>query len=345
MGLNPAPHPAQVIELPAVPGLTRLYGKAIAPSPAAAATAVASAVATKLPFGAKAQPVVEASTLRLPELTLMARGVKGEGGRLVDYQRLVGEPTNNMLPAGYVHVLGFPLAMALMVRADFPLPVLGMVHLKNRVTMTRAIRAHESLDILAWAQNLSGHAKGTTVELVVEAQVDGDVVWRGVSTYLAKGKYLLGRGDVDGAGVDGTGAAAREFIAPLPTGRWELGSGVGRAYAAVSGDRNPIHMSALSAKPFGFKRAIAHGMYTGARALAQARPLRPEAFDWTIEFARPVLLPGTVDVSIRAADAGGGDGGGAGSEADGGATSGIVTYAGWNGRTGKPHFTGTITAR
>jgi len=338
MGLNPAARPAQVIELPAVPGLTGLYGKAIAPSPAAAASAVAaavaSAVATKLPFGAKAQPVVEASTLRLPELTLMARGVKGEGGRLVDYQRLVGEPTNDVLPAGYVHVLGFPLAMALMVRTDFPLPVLGMVHLKNRVTMTRAIGAHESLDILAWAQNLSGHAKGTTVELVVEAQVDGDVVWRGVSTYLAKGKYLLGRGDVDGAEV--AGAEAREFVAPLPTGRWELGGGVGRAYAAVSGDRNPIHMSALSAKPFGFKRAIAHGMYTGARALAQARPLRPEAFDWTIEFARPVLLPGTVDVSIRAADAGG--------EAGGGATSGIVTYAGWNGRTGKPHFTGTITA-
>jgi len=41
------------------------------------------------------------------------------------------------------------------------------------------------------------------------------------------------------------------------------------------------------------------------------------------------------DSFIAEADAGGGAG----------AASGIVTYAGWNGRTGEPHFTGTITAR
>ena len=50
---------------------------------------------------------------------------------------------------------------------------------------------------------------------------------------------------------------------------WSLPASASRAYAAVSGDVNPIHMSALTAKAFGFPRAIAHGMYTAARALSE----------------------------------------------------------------------------
>ena len=69
----------------------------------------------------------------------------------------------------------------------------------------------------------------------------------------------------------------------------------------MSGDRNPIHTSALGAKAFGFPRAIAHGMYTAARALAEAGPRRGDAYDWTVSFAKPVLLPSTVDVALRPA--------------------------------------------
>lgn len=317
--LTPASRPSRVVELPSVPGLTALYGKAVLPSP----RDIAGAVSSKLPFGKSAVPTVEASTLRLPDVTYLVRGVKGEPSHIVDYQRLLGEPVSDALPAGYVHVLGFPVAMALMVSAEFPLPVMGMVHLRNSVSVARTISTGEQLNILAWAQNMTGHAKGTTVELVVEAYADEEVVWRGVSTYLAKGKYLVGRGDESGQ-ID-----RAEFSAPLPTGRWQLGGSIGRQYAAVSGDRNPIHMSALTAKAFGFPRAIAHGMYTAARALSEAGRMRPDAYEWTVEFAKPVLLPGKVDVSIR------GDAGVGG--------TGAVTYAGWNGKSGKVHFTGKIT--
>jgi acyl dehydratase len=43
----------------------------------------------------------------------------------------------------------------------------------------------------------------------------------------------------------------------------------GRAYAALSGDRNPIHLSALTSQLFGFKRPIAHAMYLVARLEAE----------------------------------------------------------------------------
>lgn len=47
---------------------------------------------------------------------------------------------------------------------------------------------------------------------------------------------------------------------PNPTALWQLGVDTGRAYASVSGDFNPIHLSVLSAKALGMRRSIAHGM-------------------------------------------------------------------------------------
>src|SRR5699024_4964379 len=123
-----------------------------------------------------------------------------------------------------------------------------------------------------------------------------EVAWRGVSTYLAKGRTLPGIPEA----VE-TPRAGEEWPEglPEPSAQWRLGAGTGRAYADVSGDRNPIHLGALPAKAFGFPRAIAHGMYTAARALTEVTVDRPEAFTWQVAFGKPVLLPGTVSFASR----------------------------------------------
>jgi acyl dehydratase len=72
----------------------------------------------------------------------------------------------------------------------------------------------------------------------------------------------------------------------------------GRRYAAIAGDLNPIHQHALLARPFGFKRAIVHGTWTLARALAIAGLPRSAAFNLNARFRRPVSLPS--DVMVRA---------------------------------------------
>jgi acyl dehydratase len=79
------------------------------------------------------------------------------------------------------------------------------------------------------------------------------------------------------------------------TGEWRLGGDLGRRYASVSGDRNPIHMHALTAKPLGFRHAIAHGMWTKARCLAALESRLPEAFSVEVGFRKPIFLPGTVE--------------------------------------------------
>jgi len=288
----------RTVELPAVPGLGGLYARG-------AATSGRSAVTRRL--RPSDHPIAT-----LPDAAYAVRGVRADAAHLTAYQHLLGEAATDALPAGFVHVLAFPVATALMTRPDFPLPLLGMVHLANTVTQHRAIRLGESLDVRAWAQDLRPHRTGTQVDLVTEVSAADEVVWRGTSTYLAKG-----------AGATGADDEREAFVAPVPTGQWRLAADTGRRYAAVSGDRNPIHLSALSAKALGFPRAIAHGMYTASRALADVGAARGEAFVWTAEFSKPVLLPSAPNVRITH-DAGG------------------FAYTVWRPGSTAPHLTGRV---
>ncbi|WP_226761316.1 MaoC/PaaZ C-terminal domain-containing protein, partial [Arthrobacter sp. SO3] len=259
----------------------------------------------------------------LPETRHEVRDVKAAVENLTAYQHLIGETASDVLPAGFVHALAFPLAMSVMNRDDFPLPLLGMIHLENRVVQSAPIRFTEALDIQAWAQNLRGHRSGSQLDLVTEVRGAGedDVRWRGVSSYLAKGVFL--------PGIDKSTAAAvpAGFSAPDPTALWQLGVDTGRAYAAVSGDFNPIHLSVLSARALGLRRSIAHGMYLASRALADVGAAKGDAFSWSVTFEAPVFLPARVALDISTVE--GTDG--AWERSD---------YVAWNPRSGRKHFSG-----
>ncbi len=335
-------HRGTITTVPELPGLATLYARAIT-------TAGRIAAERHLP-GTRERELV------LPDTTLRIAGVPTDGPehvrRLTEYQRLVHEPGSDVLPAGYLHILGFPLATALMVRDDFPLPLPGLVHVANSAEVRHPVRLGDRLTVLANAANLRPHRRGAQLDLIVEISIERNptdgghnqpastMAYRGVSTYLARGVELPAarrsvHADAEGAEAVAGGAAAdnnaarselpADFQPPLPTARWALPAHVGRAYAVVSGDRNPIHTSLLGAKAFGFPRAIAHGMYTAARALAEVGTARGVCYDWDVRFGKPVLLPGTVNIAITADPTG-------------------FTYAGWN-RDGRLFFSGAVTPR
>ncbi|MGO1738283.1 MAG: MaoC family dehydratase [Actinomycetaceae bacterium] len=227
----------------------------------------------------------------LPEVALTARPVTADAGHLTAYQHLVGAPVDDALPPGFVHVLGFPLAVALMARADFPFSPLGMIHVGNRVVQRRPVRLDEELELSAWAHDAREHRRGTTVELSVTAEAPGgDVVWTGRSTYLTKS--TAPEGLERSAPVAGSGERREQQIPDRPQALWTVTEADIHTYAQVSGDRNPIHTSRLGARAFGFKGRIAHGMYTAARALHAT--VRPGSTIWDVEFSSPVPLPSKV---------------------------------------------------
>jgi acyl dehydratase len=263
----------------------------------------------------------------LPAVNHEVRDVRPDVEILTAYQHLLGETASDVLPAGFIHALAFPVAISVMNRDDFPLPLLGMIHLRNVIEYRRPVRFTEPLDIVAAAETLRAHRAGTQVDIAVEVRAAGDsaVSWCGVSTYLAKGVFLPG---IDKASP---AAAPQRFSAPDPTGLWELGVDTGRAYAAVSGDFNPIHLSVLSAKALGLRRSIAHGMYLASRALADVGAAKGDAFRWDVVFEAPVFLPARVALEISTAESG-----------DGGwLRSG---YVAWSPRSGRKHFSGSVAA-
>lgn len=257
----------------------------------------------------------QGAPLELPAVAHAVDGVTADPDRLVAYQRLMGDTVRDTLPSVFVHGMAFPVAMSVLAAEDFPLPLLGMVHLGNEVEHRRAIGAEEKLGVRAWAEGLRPHHAGTAFDVVCQASVSGVVVWRGVSTYLAKGVW---------AGVRPERAERAEppAAARTRTGVWRLGTETGRAYAAVLGDYNPIHLGLLPAKALGLKSHIAHGMFLAGRALAATAP-NNGGYRWSIDFETPVFLPASVQFGVREFED-------------------ATLFEGWSAASSRRHFSGSV---
>jgi acyl dehydratase len=171
-----------------------------------------------------------------------------------------------------------------MTDGEFPFPVIGMVHLTNRITQHRPISAGETLDLQVRAAEGGPHPKGRMVDVTTEVRAGDELVWDSVSGFLRRGN-----------GTATTKQTGPKVATDLPVeAHWEVPGDIGRRYGDVSGDRNPIHLHDLSAKLFGFKRAIAHGMWTKARSLAALGGRLDPAFTVDVRFEKPLFIPGKV---------------------------------------------------
>ncbi|MFS8204837.1 MaoC/PaaZ C-terminal domain-containing protein [Streptomyces sp. CWNU-52B] len=246
-----------------------------------------------------------------PRTRLVLPDVRIHLGRLAAYERACGFDVGaDELPLTYPHVLGFPAAMRLMSERAFPLPLLGLVHTSIEITRRRALTTTGVYELSVHVEDLVPHRRGTEAVVVTEARAAGELVWESRSTYLARhrttpepgtaGTGTAGTGTAEGATAESAGGRSVPTGAPpLPVlTEWQLPADVGRRYGAASGDRNPIHLHPLTARLFGFPRAIAHGMWTVARCLAE-HGATPRAVRMRAEFKAPVLLPGTVTYGAK----------------------------------------------
>jgi acyl dehydratase len=250
------------------------------------------------------------STVPAASVSLSAATV--DRGHLAAYNRVCGFRLGDALPPTYPHIMAFPLTMRLMAGPDFPFPLVGIVHLANRITVAGPLSAAARWDFTVHAENLRPHDRGRQLDVVAVGTVEGVEAWRGVSTYLHRT-----------SGPSGSSAgAARVAVPPPASATWKVPARVGNDYARVSGDHNPIHTSRLGARLLGYKRPIAHGMWSKARCLAALEGRLPDAFTVDVAFKRPILLPATVAFSATPGE----------------------TFALHNPTTGAPHLTATLTS-
>jgi len=267
--------------------------------------------------GASLLPFVPGGGGEIPEgLDLELAGVTAEPAEVAAYSKVCGFALRDQLPPTYPHMLAFPLHMAVMSDGSFPFGAVGLVHVENTSAQKRPIGIDEEMTIRVRPTKLAPHPKGKTFSLETEVLVDGEVVWESTSTMLRRG------------GSNGDSRKQEKNFESLPadapaSAEWKLPGDLGRRYAGVSGDRNPIHMHSLTAKPLGFPGAIAHGMWTKARALAQLENRLPESFEVEVRFRKPILLPARVEFASQ----------------EGGEE---ILFAVRNAKKGTPHLDGRV---
>ncbi|HSS67655.1 MAG TPA: MaoC/PaaZ C-terminal domain-containing protein, partial [Nocardioidaceae bacterium] len=163
----------------------------------------------------------------------------------------------------------------------------------NRIVYGRRLDASDVLDYEVAAGPPTPHPRGRAVVVEIVVSTGGERAWSAAMELLRREPAAS------------TPAAAPELASDLPEvtpigpARWQLASDLGRRYAAVSGDRNPIHLADLTAKPFGFSHHIAHGMWTHARALAELDNRLPGEYSVEVAFKKPIRLPGTAFFGAR----------------------------------------------
>jgi acyl dehydratase len=253
-----------------MPSMRTLYPKVVA--------GTGRSTLRRLPGLGRGEPELPNIELALPELEI-------DRDHLAAYDRVCGFRLRDELPPTYPHLLAFPLSMKLMTDSAFPFAVIGLVHIRNRIEQLRPIRAEERLSVRVRASALAPHDRGTQFELQAEAEAGGETAWRSASTYLHR---------EGGGGASGKDRDEERPEPSSPDALWKVPGDVGRRYAAVSGDHNPIHLRRLTARLFGMPRPIAHGMWLKARCLAALESALPGSYAADVSFKLPVYIPGRI---------------------------------------------------
>ncbi|AKG15144.1 MaoC/PaaZ C-terminal domain-containing protein [Moraxella bovoculi] len=266
-------------------------------------------------------PIGDNKATTLPESVYQVDSLAIDEHNLKEYRKICGFINDGRVPPTYFAVLSQTLQMNMMAKPDFPFAMLGLVHIENSVTQHRIIYDSETVALTVCLDNLKPHDKGQQFDFITTVTIDDELVWEGVSTYLSRQKKTAEER-----------ARAKSIEEPQPRleadeNHWaeliNIPEDIGRRYAFVSGDFNLIHLHPLSARAFGFPRAIAHGMWSKAASIAQFHDL-PKAYRVDVSFKTPIFLPSKIDFVARA-------------ETDG------RQFALYAASTDKPHLLGRIT--
>lgn len=241
-------------------------------------------------------PWNKSNSRSVPQQTFTLTGLKVDTDNLAAYCRVTGLRFGDTLPITYPFTLAFPTVMKLMVSKDFPFAAVGSVHAENVIESLRPISVSEPLDLSVHAENLREHRKGLLIDVITEIRVGRELVWRQTSSFLNQQKTSL-------SGQPGPEPKADE-VPPMPMSTIRVDQTTISKYAAVSGDRNPIHVSSLGAKAFGFPKTIAHGMWSAAALLRTVEGSIADKVTYSVRFGKPILLPATLNAYADRTDDG-----------------------------------------
>lgn len=253
----------------------------------------------------------------LPDRRLTVDELAIDPANVAEYAAVTGLQFGDAVPLTYPFALTFPTVMALVTGFDFPFAAMGSVHIENRIIAHRPILVTDTVAVAVHAENLREHRRGLLVDVVTDVKVGNDPAWHQITTFLHQQRTSL-------SDEPKPPPQKRPRLGP-PNAILDITPAQIRRYASVGGDHNPIHTNAVAAKLFGFPTVIAHGMFTAAAVLANVEGQLPEAVEYSVRFAKPVVLPARAGLYVTRS-------------ADGGWQLALHHLT-----KGDPHLTGTVT--
>jgi acyl dehydratase len=248
------------------------------------------------------------ASLVLPAAKTCARNVTLDPVHVAAYNNISESWANNEY--GGVHfmypaMMTAPLQFEVMSSESFPFPLLGLVHLSNRIQQFGHISLDTKCRIEVYLEDkLTLHEKGYIANMVcdVYCEESNKLLWKSTGGLFHFNKKAAGE---QGSHKFYESEIKQDDINDAEEIEvWQHDASKGRKYASVSKDYNPIHLSAISASLFGFKKgAIMHGMWTKARSVTALMPPtsslciptasgQPMA-EMFVEFKTPLYLPST----------------------------------------------------
>ena len=219
------------------------------------------------------------------------------------YCDMVGWDARRPLHPCYLQMLSLPLQLKCLTTPKSPFPVMGLVHMGNRIRLSHTYEIGVPVHLYASYSGVRQHHRGWEIDITVSGRQERQRIYEATASYLVR---------VNAAHVEPERNWSRraQDDAPLVLpegmavcGELAAGRGTGRRYAALSGDVNPIHLSRLSASVLGFRKAIAHGMWslaaTGSVILKDAwQDPAPQSGSVLLQnrFMSPLMLPGKAQV-------------------------------------------------
>src|SRR5262245_40578189 len=266
------------------------------------------------------KPPLVAEGGEVPRIEARLAKVAIDRKHLAAYSEVCGAAAGTTLPIAYPHILAMPLHLAMLGAEAFPVKLFGLVHVQNRIAMRQPLSADEPAEIRCWIEGHRESERGQEFDRHSEYVVKGEALWDETCTFLARRKPPPGTKpggasrSAEGA-PDATAMQSSSFRAP---------AGLGRRYGFISGDVNPIHMSDITAKAFGFPKAIAHGMWSLGRLASDFEPAQFDGgCELTVSFKLPIYMPSWLMLQRWQIENGSG-------------------FALRDGQGEKPHVTGTL---
>jgi acyl dehydratase len=230
----------------------------------------------------------------VPLTRILLQGFQPDPSLIKNYKTVCGfrENKDDTIPITYLQTLFIGILGKFIISPFFPLKPTGLIQVFQSFEQKRPVKTGETLDLACILSGFTKKETGIETRFILEVRSGGEIVWQGISGFFTRS------------------GAKKASSAPKPEDIFlekketiSVPSGTGRHYAAVSGDYNPHHLYTLSARLFGFKSAIAHGMWSLARVTASLDrefnlqvPARIEA-----SFKLPVFMPAVTALGWEAA--------------------------------------------